>query len=185
MYLYVVNKRDMNTVVHIGGKPVILLSQDVEEEINIDDLCRINHSNLYGEIVTISALLNKIGVWKAEAEYILAKSKLECDTYESLLRKSIRVEANQHQGKFFIGKESIKLTEKAVDEAVYTDEKFQKLKKDVVENQRILSIMDSWFWAINDKSKKLSSLVKPVTPEEFYSELVEAKVNTFLIKKNI
>lgn len=175
----------MNTVVHIGGRPIILLSEDVEENIDIDSLCKIDHSNLYGEIVTISALLNKIGIWKSEAESILARSKLECEIYESNLRKEIRIEANNHQGKFKVGGDFVKLTEKAVDEVVVTDKKYQKLKKDIIENQRILSIIDSWFWAINDKSKKLNAVIKPVTPEEFCNELVEKKVNTFLIKKEI
>ena len=72
-----------------------------------------------------------------------------------------------------------------MDEAIYTDAEFQTLKDDMIENQRMLNILDSWFWAINDKSKKLSSIVRPVSPEEFLSELVESKVNTFLIKKGL
>lgn len=175
----------MNTLVHIGNRPVVLISQDTEESIDVDSLCRIDHSNLYGEIVTVSALLNKIGIWKSEAEAMYSRSKLQCDIYESNFRKDIRVEANKNQGKFKFGDDYIKLTEKAVDEAIYTDLEFQRLKDDVIENQRILGILDSWFWAVNDKSKKLSSIVKPVSPEEFVNELVEAKINTFLIKKNI
>lgn len=175
----------MNTVVHIGDKPVVLISEDSEEEIDIDALCRIDHSNLYGEIVTVSALLNKVGIWKSEAEALYNKSKLRCDIYEANFRKGIRIEANKNLGKFKIGDDLIKLTEKSVDEAIYCDEEFQRLKNDMIENQRMLNILDSWFWAINDKSKKLSSIVKPVLPEEFLNELVEAKVNTFLIKKGI
>ena len=173
----------MNTVVHIGDNPVMLISADAEEAVDIDSLCRIDHSNLYGEIVTVSALLNKIGIWKAEAEALYNRSKLKCDIYEANFRKEIRIEANKNQGKFKMGDDYIKLTEKSVEEAIYTDPEFQGLKDDMIENQRMLNILDSWFWAINDKSKKLSSIVKPVSPDEFLNELVEAKVNTFLIKK--
>lgn len=173
----------MNTVVHIGDKPVMLISADAEEAVDIDSLCRIDHSNLYGEIVTVSALLNKIGIWKAEAEALYNRSKLKCDIYEANFRKEIRIEANKNQGKFKMGDDYIKLTEKSVEEAIYTDPEFQGLKDDMIENQRMLNILDSWFWAINDKSKKLSSIVKAVSPDEFLNELVEAKVNTFLIKK--
>lgn len=173
----------MNTVVHIGDKPVMLISADAEGAVDIDSLCRIDHSNLYGEIVTVSALLNKIGIWKAEAEALYNRSKLKCDIYEANFRKEIRIEANKNQGKFKMGDDYIKLTEKSVEEAIYTDPEFQGLKDDMIENQRMLNILDSWFWAINDKSKKLSSIVKPVSPDEFLNELVEAKVNTFLIKK--
>lgn len=161
----------------------MLISADAEEAVDIDSLCRIDHSNLYGEIVTVSALLNKIGIWKAEAEALYNRSKLKCDIYEANFRKEIRIEANKNQGKFKMGDDYIKLTEKSVEEAIYTDPEFQGLKDDMIENQRMLNILDSWFWAINDKSKKLSSIVKPVSPDEFLNELVEAKVNTFLIKK--
>ena len=160
----------------------MLISADAEEAVDIDSLCRIDHSNLYGEIVTVSALLNKIGIWKAEAEALYNRSKLKCDIYEANFRKEIRIEANKNQGKFKMGDDYIKLTEKSVEEAIYTDPEFQGLKDDMIENQRMLNILDSWFWAINDKSKKLSSIVKPVSPDEFLNELVEAKVNTFLIK---
>lgn len=173
----------MNTVVHIGDKPVMLISADVEESIDIDSLCRIDHSNLYGEIVTVSALLNKVGIWKAEAEAAYSRSKLKCDMYEADFRKGVRVEANKNMGKFKVGDDWVKLTEKAVDEAINTDPEFHRLNDDMIENKRVLSILDSWFWAVNDKSKKLSSIVKPVAPEEFLDGLVEAKVNTFLIKK--
>ena len=178
-------QEEMNTVVHIGNRPVVLISEDSEDEIDIDALCRIDHGNLYGEIVTVSALLNKVGIWKAEAEALYNRSKLKCDIYEANFRKDIRIEANKNQGKFKFGDDYIKLTEKSVDEAIYTDTEFQALKDDMIENQRMLNILDSWFWAINDKSKKLSSIVRPVSPDEFLSELVEAKVNTFLIKKGL
>ena len=36
----------MNTVVHIGDKPVMLISADAEEAVDIDSLCMIDHSNL-------------------------------------------------------------------------------------------------------------------------------------------
>ena len=173
----------MNTLVHIGGKPIILVSKDVDEEINIDELCRIDHSNLYGEIVTAPALLNKIGIWRAEAEALVAKSKLKYESYGAKQKQRWRIEANENKGKFTIEGHLVKLTEVALEEALLTDEMYLKYRNDYVENQRMFEVLDSWFWAMSDKSKKLSSIVKPVSPEEFYNELVEKRVNTFLIRK--
>ena len=174
----------MNTLIHIGGKPVILVSQDVNKEIDIDELCRIDHSNLYGEIVTAPALLNKVGIWRAEAEALVAKSKLKYESYGAGLKRRWRVEANNSKGKFTIGDETVKLTEASLEEALLTDETYLRYKEEYIENQRIFEVIDSWFWAISDKSKKLSSIIKPTTPEEFYNELIEKKVNTFLIRKS-
>jgi hypothetical protein len=44
-------------------------------------------------------------------------------------------------------------------------------------------MLDALQWAVQDKSKKLNNLLKPVTPTEFLNELVEGEVNSFFIKK--
>jgi len=43
--------------------------------------------------------------------------------------------------------------------------------------------LSSLYWAIQDKSRKLNSLVNGTTPEEFISEMVAGKVNGILIEK--
>ena len=44
-------------------------------------------------------------------------------------------------------------------------------------------MIDSLYWAIQSKDKKLTNLVPKVTPKEFYDELIEGTVNSFIIKK--
>jgi hypothetical protein len=75
------------------------------------------------------------------------------------------------------------LSEKALDEALLLDEDYQNLCVEYINAQKNFGILDALQWAIQDKSKKLNNLLKPVTPAEFLNELVEGKVNTFLIKK--
>ena len=81
--------------------------------------------NLYGELVTMPALLNKIGLYKAEVEAMYSKSKVRLEIYEAQLRKDIRVEANTNNGKFKLGDEWIKLPERAIDEVVSLDLKYR------------------------------------------------------------
>ena len=173
----------MNTIVYIGDKPIILKSQDFESEIDIDKLTSIDYSNLYGEFVTASALLNKIGLLKAEAEKKLNEIKMRLDICASTLRQKFRKEANVESGKFQIEGEFIKLTEKSLEDAILLDKNYQTLKSEQIECNKDVEVLDSMFWAIQSKCKKLDNLCKPTTPEEFASEIIEGKINTFFIKK--
>lgn len=173
----------MKTLIHIGESPITLTMSDFEDEINVDEITSIEHHNLYGEAVTISALMNKIGILKSKAESMHSEKKLEFDIYESTLRKNFRRESATKGGKFEIEGEQIKLTENSLNEAITLDKGWQVNKKNVIKAKETLDKIDSIYWAIQSKDRKLSVLMKAVTPEEFLSELVEGKVNGILIKK--
>lgn len=66
----------MKIMVEIGTKTVVLVSPDKDEEIELDDVTTINYSNLYGEAVTVSGLLNKVGLMKVEYEKKAKEEKL-------------------------------------------------------------------------------------------------------------
>ena len=173
----------MEILVHFNDVPVTLVTNGFEETVDIDKLTSIDYSNLYGEAVTVSALLNKVGLLRAEAERAVSEKKLEKEVYEADMKKGWRREANRNGGKFTIEDEEIKLSEKALDEALLLDEDYQKLCLECIEAQKNFSVLDALQWSVQDKSKKLNNLLKPVTPQEFLSELVEGKVNSFLIAK--
>ncbi len=173
----------MEILVHFNDVPVTLVTNGFEETVDIDKLTSIDYSNLYGEAVTVSALLNKVGLLRAEAERAVSEKKLEKEVYEADMKKGWRREANRNGGKFTIEDEEIKLSEKALDEALLLNEDYQKLCLEYIEAQKNFSVLDALQWSVQDKSKKLNNLLKPVTPQEFLSELVEGKVNSFLIAK--
>ena len=173
----------MEILVHFNDVPVTLVTNGFEETVDIDKLTSIDYSNLYGEAVTVSALLNKVGLLRAEAERAVSEKKLEKEVYEADMKKGWRREANRNGGKFTIEDEEIKLSEKALDEALLLDEDYQKLCLEYIEAQKNFSVLYALQWSVQDKSKKLNNLLKPVTPQEFLSELVEGKVNSFLIAK--
>ena len=103
--------------------------------------------------------------------------------FEASLKKQLRREANLNGGKFTIDGESVKLTEKSLEDAVILDVKYQTVSKEIIEAKRDLDMLDSLFWSVQDKSKKLNNILKPVTPEEFVSELIEGEINLLFIKK--
>lgn len=173
----------MEILVHFGNIPVSLKTSDWDNEVSIDDLLAINYSNLYGEAVTISALLNKIGMLRADAERELSEKKLVRDVLEATLKKGWRREANVNGGRFTIDGEDIKLSEKALDEALLLNEEYQERSLEYIDAQKNFSVLDSLLWAVQDKSRKLNNILKPVTPQEFLNDLVEGEVNTYIIRK--
>jgi len=164
----------MKLVIHLGDNPVYLSFKEFDSEVDVDKLTSIDYSNLYGEAVTCSALLNQIGLLKAEAEKTYSEQKLEFDIYEAELRRKIRKEYSA---------KSLKLTEKNLDEEVILDKGWKVMKKQVIAAKRDLDFIDSLYWAIQSKDKKLSVLTKGVTPEELYNEIIEGTINNIVIKK--
>lgn len=165
----------MKVVIHLGDKPVTLKFKDFDDEVDVDQLTSIDPSNLYGEAVTVPALLNHVGILKAEAEKIYSLKKMELEVFEADLRQRVRKEAVAT---------AEKLTESGLNEKIETDGGYQIKKKNVVTAKYNLDITDSLFWSISAKDKKLNNLIKGVTPAELYEELQEGVINNILIKKN-
>lgn len=175
--------KKLSMVINLGDQIIKMVYEDFDDEIDLDEITKIRYDNLYGEAVTIPALLNKIGMIKAKAEEILAFKKLQFETYEAQTRKSFRREAAKNSGKVNIEGEEIKLTEKALDEIILLDEGWQVKKKNQISAQTDLAMVDSIFWAIKAKDGKLSNLLKGITPDELANELIEGKINGILLKK--
>jgi hypothetical protein len=178
----------MKHLIHIGEKPVVLIYSDFEDEIDVNELTRIHYENLWGEAVTVSTLLNRIGQLRAEAERIYDSKKFELNVLEADLKKRWRREANKSSGKFSITDDDgtvifIKLTEKSLDDAVLCDKGYQTVKNNEIKVKRDYGYIDSLFWAIQSKDRKLNNLLPQVTPGEFYDELIEGSINGIFIKK--
>ena len=73
----------MKILVLFSGVPVELETNGFSGRIDIDQLTSIDTGNLYVEAVTVSALLNKVGLLRAEAEQALAEKKLDMEVCET------------------------------------------------------------------------------------------------------
>lgn len=177
----------MKMTIHVNGKPIVLEHDNMDSSINVDDLTTIDTSNLFGEAVTISAATNRIGILKAEVEGVMAEAKLEEKIYIGKFISNLRKQASQNGGKYKmqVGKETIevKLTEKALETSFHTDSKWQELKNKYITAEKNFNALSSLYWSIQDKSRKLNSLVNGTTPEEFLSGIIEGKINGILVTK--
>jgi predicted Rdx family selenoprotein len=178
----------MRHVIEIKGQIITLTYEDSPEEIDVDELTGINYANLYGEAVTVSTALNRMGMLKAEAEKAYKLAKINAEIYEAELKQELRKEANRSGGKFMVdnvdgSKTPVKLTEGSLSDAISSNKKLQERKRKVIDAERDLGYMDSIFWAVQSKDRKLNNFLSAVTPEDFASELMEGTVNGIIIKK--
>ena len=82
-----------------GDKAIVLISNDLKNELDMDAITSIDHSNLYGEIATSSVLLNKVGLLRAQAESEYEAAKLEFSVHKAQLSTEIRRESIVNAGK--------------------------------------------------------------------------------------
>ena len=177
----------MKYIIHVDKQAIELFHDNIENSINVDSLTTIDTGNIFGEAVTISAAVNRIGLLKAEVEAKMAEAKLEEKIYIGSFIANLRRQAAQTGGKYKmrVGKDEIevKLTEKALESSYETDSKWIELKKSFITAEKNFNSLSSLYWAMQDKSRKLNSLVNSTTPEEFVEGMVEGKINGILIKK--
>jgi len=177
----------MEYKINIGGQEITLYHDNMDSSINVDDLTKIDVGNIYGDAVTISAAVNRIGLIKAEVEALVGETKLEYKIYEGQFKAKLRKQAANNGGFYTIRIDNedvkIKATEKALETSFETDPKWIELKKAFITAEKNFNSLSSLYWACQDKSRKLNTLVNGVTPSEFVSEMIEGKINGILIQK--
>ena len=159
----------------IGDKIIVLKQEEFDTDINMDDITQIQYSNLYGEIVTVSALMNRIGILKAMVENEYEEYKLDVAIFESEKRRAFI------SSKIASGEK--KPTEQQSDDYLNTHSEVTMKRKRLLTIKRNSDYINALYWSIQSKDRKLSVLMKGVTPEEFADAIIEGSVNTFMIKK--
>ena len=177
----------MKYTIHVGTTPITLIHPNIDDTINVDDLTKIDTSNLFGEAVTISAAVNRIGLLKAELEGRMAELKLEYRLFEGKFKSKLRKEASNNSGYYTLRIDNsdvkVKLTEKGLDSAFETDPKWIELKKEYITAEKNFNMLSALYWSMQDKSRKLNGLVSGTTPEDFVEGIIEGKINGILLKK--
>lgn len=178
----------MQYQIKVGDEIFTLEHGQIDEVVNVDDLTRIDTSNLFGEAVTVSAAANRIGLMKAEVEATLADLRLEIKIYEKEYTTRLRIEATRNSGTYNIAKEGedpsyIKLTEKALESCYESDDKWIDLMMELNQAEKNFNSLSVLYWSIQDKCRKLNGLVSSTTPDDFIAGVIEGKINGMLITK--
>ena len=164
-------------------KIINLHFEEFEDDIDIDQLTTIDWTNLYAEIVTIPALMNRVGIWKPEAENAHSSQKMGFEIYKAQtahrLRRTFKTVISS------AGKDSKKpKSNPEIEEEVLMDEGVQLRHKKLLRLKKEAEYMDALYWAVKSKEMKLNRISDNMgfAPEDFEKSLVEGKYNGILIK---
>ena len=161
-------------LIEFGEKSYLLSMTPFSEEINIDEILKIDYANIFGEILTFPVLFNRIGLLKAEVDNIVAIEKFNLEVFHAQL--------SEEYSKQIIARNE-KATEKKVTDAVLLDSNYISSKKVYFKLLRQQSQIDSLYWSAKSKDNELDKLTDKLRPEEFNMELLEDTVNGVLIKE--
>lgn len=163
-------------IINIGEQSYKLLYDEFEDGIDIDNLLKIDYSNLIGEIITFPIIVNKFGLLLADAESKVAETKLNIDVYESKAKERLRLRLQEENG----GKNP---TVDALNSAVMQDKGYQALKRKLIDVIKTRDYINSIFWSCKDKSEKLNKLSLTIQNAEIPEEVLQGRVNNIVIKK--
>ena len=165
------------------GEFVTLVTEGLSGTIDVDDMLTVHDENIVGELMTISVLLNKVGLLKSEAEGLSKTAKFRKEIYVSEFKSKLRSEASANANHFKIDGERIKLSEKSLEEVLLLDKEYQSKMEHQIKSEKVLEDLSVLYWSVSEKSKKIDALSKKIVPEEFEESLVYGVVNTINIKK--
>ena len=174
--------------IKLEDKTLILSFDPFDTDIDMDDVTSIHYENIYGDMVTISTLLNKVGLMKADIESILKDHDLELSIYKADLYEMYRKKLTRSEN--YVRKDGRKIIEPGnteIENSVLKDKGYQLKYKENIRLRKNLSYIESFYWSLKSKDDKLSAMMKGVVPEEFQLGIIEGEINTIMIKsrKNI
>ena len=165
----------------LGDKVVVLKLQSFDE-IDTDEITKIQYHNIIGELLTCSAVLNRLGNIVAASEEALSSGKLDYDIfyaqqYEKQM-KTLTLEYTNSRGRDVTEKPSS--TE--IEQNIKRTPEYKAKVKNIIRLQKQRDIINSLYWAVKSKDDKLNKLTDKIRPEDFSKELVEETVNGILIR---
>lgn len=162
-----------SVVFHTKNKTITITTSDFDDDVDTDDLTKIDYTNIFAEIITIPALLNKVGLLKAEANNELRHKETEFKIFEEELRRRMRQKAKDN---------GEKPTEKWLEQEIILDPAWRVQQRNLINKQKDVDVIESFYWAIDAKKRSLENFSRNVIPEEYENEIIEGKINSVYVK---
>jgi hypothetical protein len=166
---------DNNIIYHpLKEKLVAIHVPDWDYSFNMDEILQIDYSNIFGEIITIPVLENRMGRLLAEIRAYKKEEKLKLEIKEANVRKLFR---NKRSGDGLK-----KPTIQEEEDHLLTDPVIKNLRFKLIRIEEDVERQEVMYDAVKSKAFKLNNLSKSLTPQEFENELIEGKINGMYIK---
>ena len=173
-------------IIDLPTRSVKLILPTFDMDMDVDDILKIDYSNVIGELLTFPVIMNRIGVLKAEQEDVVRKAKMSTEIYEAQLKQQYyRTLATEKTLSTGANKGTVKLQAPTADQVasrVLMDSNYQLKQENYSSRQKDLSLLESWYWAAKSKDDNLKRISMHLKPEEYEKEIIEGVVNGIMIK---
>jgi hypothetical protein len=153
-----------------------------DTEIDMDKYTSINYSNIYSELITITPLMNRVGMWRADAENAFKTFKLECEVYQAQVGELFR----KNNVTTTVSSGNVKFpSDERIKRNILLDSGVQLQLKKLYRLEKEVNYMEAFYWSLKDKADKLNKISERMnlTPVELEKNIVEGAINGYLIKK--
>lgn len=158
----------------LQDKLAAIIIPDWDWELDIDRILSIDYDNIFGEVITIPVLENRVGRLVSEMREYKKREKLKLEIKEAEVRKELRNKKSSDGSK--------KPTLQEEEDHLLTDPVVKNLRYKLIRIEKDLEDMEAFYDAVKSKAFKLNNLSKSLIPTEYENELIEGKVNNVLIK---
>ena len=161
--------KEEDIYVHLKNKVANIKTTEWGYDFDVDNILKIDPFNIFGEIITVSVFVNRMGLLVSEMKEYVKKEKLKLSKKEAKQRQLFRARFDKKPS---LQEQEDNLT---MDPLIYN------MRLAVLRLERELSDLESIYDSAKDKSFKLNNLSKNLTPEDFEKELIEGKINGVLV----
>lgn len=160
--------------IHLEKKIAQIIPTKWDYNFDPDEIFKIDYSNIFGEIVTVPVLVNRMGLLVAEMYYYTKEQKIRLEIKEADLRRIFRKKESVEGNK--------KPTVQEIDDHLTLDPVIRNLRLKLIKHEEELMKLESMYNAAKDKSYKLNNLSKSLVPQDFEKEIIEGVINGVMIK---
>ncbi len=127
-----------------------IISEDLNEDVDIDKILKIDLSNIIGEMVNFPSIVNKLGIMVAAKEREISELKLTIDILDAQLKDELR--SNHEAG-------GLKApTVEQLNNYVIQDTKMLENKIYLAKITEERDVLQSTMWCARDKSSKIDKM---------------------------
>lgn len=163
-------------IINIGKDTYVVNFNEFDDDIELEDLLKIDYSNILGEMLTFPIIVAKLGNMLADAESKVNEKKLNFDVQEAKLKEEYRIKLAESNG----GKNP---TIDALNTAVLIDKRYEVYNKMLIEAKKIRDYMLTIYLAAKDKSEKINKVFYQVNPQDIPDGVIEGRINHTIVKK--
>jgi len=164
------------------GNRTVMLKLTSFDEIDTDEVTKIQYHNIIGELLTCSTVLNRLGNMVAAAEESLSRAKLSQEIFYAQEYAKVAKEGTTSyentKGRKVV---EVPSTNK-IEPVIKATPEYASKVKEVIRLQKQRDIINSLYWAVKSKDDKLNKLTDKIRPEDFDRELLEEEINGILIR---